>query len=91
MNMARTVSTSLVLFHIVASTFSALQLAELGAPGRGFVPFNSLYIAGPQQLATLAWRQHRQNSRPTILFLILKYRYPPLSSALPPGCWVMSS
>ena len=42
MNMAGTVSTSLVLFLIVASTFSALQLAELGTPGRSFVPFNSL-------------------------------------------------
>ena len=40
-------------------------------------------------LAAHVWRQHRQNSCPSISFLILKYRYSPLSSALPPGCWVM--
>ena len=40
-------------------------------------------------LAAHIRRQHRQNSHPSNPFLILKYWYPLLSSAVPPGCWVM--
>ena len=42
-------------------------------------------------LATHARRQHCQNSHPSNPFLILKCRYPLLSCALPPGCWIMGT
>ena len=41
-------------------------------------------------LPELATGQHHQNSHPLIPFLLLKYRYPPHSSALPP-LWVSQS
>ena len=42
-------------------------------------------------LAVHVHRQHRQNPRPSISFLLLKYQYPPLSSALPSACCVTRS
>ena len=87
--MAGTVSTSsLTLLLIVTTAFSALHLAELGAWLCSPLTASS-WSSTIAVLVARVRRQNCQNSHPSIPFLILNYQYPPLSSALPQGCWVM--
>ena len=100
MYMAGTVSTSsLALFRIVATTFSALHLVErhmvmspltasswsatVLALAAHFFSLCKSKRTVKYQLNANNERQHHQNPCPSTAFLILKYQYSPLSSAFP--------